>query len=371
MNLKGLIIVEPYGTFINNRQKTLIVKSRKFSIYGINLLLIENKLGLGIIVLEPPEKISISTFKKLAPEHLITDADRIKWWPTYKTLYAYQISTYHRFRRPILLDYPTGPQITVLSQNIKFNDINIGVSGYYYPQMYPAHTRDILNYYQQYLTSVEINSTFYHAPVKSTIDKLNKYDLSYSIKVPQQITHYRKLVGIKQLWANFYYALTPIHHKIKCFLFQFSKNFHYNDNTFGALKKLSRILHDGHRYAFEFRHESWFNDDIYGLFAKHGWAVVILNVHGSWSNLPNGYNPPLRDYQLTADFIYIRLHGSKSQYIGSYHDKDYKEIYDFIRGHNVNAHIYFNNTDHGSDAFDDAIKMGHKFNPVNLAIGID
>ena len=370
---RGLILVEPYGTYIRKHQKSVIVKSRKVkSIVDENLLLIENKQGLGIIRLGEPEKISLNKFSKMRSKHHITEDDRVKWWPKYRSLYSYPIIKSKFFKIPILLDYPTGPQITVLPNNITFKQIFIGMSGYYYRQMYPKSVKNILDYYGQYLNSVEINSTFYHYPPKSSVVNLQKYDLTYVIKVNQKITHHKKLVGVKTLWDQFYHSLELIHDKIMCFLFQFNKNFHFTPETYKSIKNLAPILKKKkHRYAFEFRHASWFNNDkINKLFSKNNWMLVIVDVSNKtgWAgDLDDGFNPPLENYQVTSDSVYLRMHGTVDQYIGSYHKKDYRNIFNFIDEKQiVNAFVYFNNTDRGTDAFDNAIELSNHFNAVNL-----
>lgn len=90
---RGLILVEPHGTLIRHRTKKLIIKSKKLnSIVDKPLLLIENKIGLGIIYIDLPKEISIAQFNKLSKYHQITTAEKEKWWQKYKILYAYPIS---------------------------------------------------------------------------------------------------------------------------------------------------------------------------------------------------------------------------------------------------------------------------------------
>src|SRR5271154_5436726 len=101
---RGIILTEPYGSFIKTGTKKIIVKSKKFaSIVNHDLLLIENKIGLGIIQLAAPYAINLKEFKKLYPKHLITETDRMTWWPSYHILYAYNIMTFKKFLKPILL----------------------------------------------------------------------------------------------------------------------------------------------------------------------------------------------------------------------------------------------------------------------------
>ena len=276
---RGLILVEPYGTYVRKRQKNIIVKSKKInSIINTNLLLIENKEALGIIQLGEPKEISLDKFSKLKTKHMIPESDREKWWSKYKILYSYPITKSKFFKIPILLNYHAGPQITILPANIYFKRIFIGMSGYYYKWMYPKSVKNILDYYSQYLNSVEINSTYYHNMAISSAKNYQKYDLSYVIKVTQKITHHKKLVDVKKIWDDFYYSVDLIHDKIICFLFQFSAKFQYTSLTYASLKKLSKILHKTHRYAFEFRHQSWFdNQKINKLFTK--WVISVKRIH--------------------------------------------------------------------------------------------
>lgn len=370
---RGLILVEPYGTYIKKHSKTIIVKSKNIkSIVDEDLLLIENKIGIGIIKLDYPKKINLKQFSQLGKYHQISEDERKKWWDKYKYLYVYPIIKTKIFRNPLLLDYSAGPQISITPENISIKKIFIGMSGYYYKDMYPKNTKDLLDYYNQNLNSVEINSTFYRFPPQSTIIKLQNHDLIYSIKVNKYITHNKKMENIDRYWKDFYNIFKPIHHKIYCFLFQFSSKFHCNKENYTRLKKLPKILNKNHYYAFEFRDSSWFeNNKVDDLFKKNKWIFVIINVANPehWTgNLQNGFNPSLKKYKITSDSIYIRMHGSIDKYFGEYHNNDFKQIYDFIAKKPINnSFIYFNNTDDMS-AFSDSIKFTKKFNKINLEI---
>lgn len=366
---KGLIIVGPHGTYIRTRVKTLIVKSRKLnSIINQKLLLIENKLGLGIIILGHPKKITLSQFDKLRKFHRITEKERIDWWPSYQFLYAYPIINKKFFKIPLLLDYPTGPQITVSSDNIIVKKVLVGMSGYHYKYMYPK-VKNLLEYYSQHFNTVEINNTFYRLPTESLVNNLTKYDLWYSIKVSQFITHSKKLKDVKKYWNQFYKPLKDMNRLI-CFLFQFSSRFYFNDENFNRIKKLPSFLDPKHYYAFEFRDKSWFNNDrIDKLFKENKWIQAISNVNNSdmWiGNLDDGFNPRLNKYVLTSDALYIRMHGPKGKYIGSYKSEIFKDIFEFVRSKPIKyAFIYFNNTDNNRDAFEDSLKLNAKFNYLN------
>lgn len=118
---RGLIIVYPHGSLIINGEKILLVKSRPFTkIINKKLLLIENKLALGYIILTNMYPINKKEFNKLKYKHLITNQERIKWWPNKYEFYAYPIKIIKIFKHPIKVDYPTGPQVTVKPENIIF-----------------------------------------------------------------------------------------------------------------------------------------------------------------------------------------------------------------------------------------------------------
>lgn len=117
---KGLIIVKPHGTYIANGDKTIIIKSLKLEkIINKPLLLIENKVALGIIYLGDIVPISISEFKKERKHHMITEKERLKWWPDKTILYRYPIIKKKIFKRPYKVSYPQGPQVLVNPKNIK------------------------------------------------------------------------------------------------------------------------------------------------------------------------------------------------------------------------------------------------------------
>lgn len=371
---RGLILVKPHGSYIKNNQKTIIIKSKIINtIVHQNLLLIEGKYGLGIIRLESPVKINLTKFHQLQNYHLITENERSQWWEKYKELYAYAITEKKMFRKPLLLIYPPGPQITIKPNNIIIRKIFIGMSGFLYKNMYPNNLKTsnhLLSYYAKHFNSVEINSTFYRYPGKTLINNLMKHDLVYSIKVNKMITHYKKLKNVAQEWLHFCSAFKMIKNKVHCFLFQFSSHFHCNNKNITRLTELAFILDQTYRYAFEFRNIAWFsNKKVLEIFKINQWIMVIANVINvdNWAgNLENGFNPSLPNYISTSDTIYFRMHGSIGQYMGSYSKEILNKVWKYISSINTEySMIYFNNTD-TNDAFYDAFALINKFNVCNL-----
>jgi len=160
----------------------------------------------------------------------------------YKKLYAYPILKSLIFKKGILLEYIESPETIIKPSNMYIKRIFIGTSG-----LTDKHTFES---YSNKLNSIEINYTFYRIPTPKFITNLQKYNLKYTIKVNKLITHYKQLLDIEKIWADFYDLFTPLGNKIICFLFQFSKRFVYSENNLNKLKKLGKILNQKHSYAF-------------------------------------------------------------------------------------------------------------------------
>ena len=358
---RGFILTHPYGTYVRNRSKTLIIKSRSMpSIVHKPLLLIENKLALGLIELSGSKEINLEQFAHLEPYHRIPKSDREEWWGGYDKLYAYTILKTKFFKIPILISYPTGPQITIQPQNIWLRNIFIGTSGLGGIKF---------GSYAKILNSVEINYTWYRKPTPTFITNLSKYKLTYTIKVTKLITHYKQLNNVKEIWKQFYSSFEILSHQVICFLFQFSPKFIFNENNLEKLSKLSSYVKGPHIFAFEFRDRMWSNNAIDELFEKNKWTLVIshvINVDGWAGNLKSGFNPKLSTYKPTNS-IYFRLHGTSGQYTGSYTDDFLRKLVEFIRLRPTikNVLIYFNNTD-SSDALINAQSLQSRFNYLNV-----
>lgn len=368
---RGLIIVKPYGDMIRKCEKNMIVKSKKIDdIADKTLLLLEGKQAYGFIKLDFPKKINIDEFEKLYRYHLITQVDRKKWWNRHKILYAYNITDALFFNKPLLINYPIGPQITVKPSNISLKKMAIGTSGYSYPNFYPIKVDNKLEYYGKKLNSVEINHTFYRYPSNDFIKFLDKHNIIYSIKVNRHITHIKKLHNIENSWNKFYSSFNTVIHKVRCFLFQFDPEFAFNSENLSRLKYLGKIINRNHDFSFEFRHSSWLqNREVDNLFNEYGWTLVISHVMDatSWTtNFRNGFNPKISNYKPTSNFMYLRLHGSMGRYLGSYSSKFMKKIKEFISQKKIdNVYVYFNNTLNGY-AFENAIYFHNMFNKYNL-----
>ena len=90
---EGLYLVSPHAEWIANKEKSLIVKAKRFAVKDKTFVLCDKDFAYGHISFSSsPQKINLSTFKKLAPKHKIEAAERKEWWPRQRTLYSYPFS---------------------------------------------------------------------------------------------------------------------------------------------------------------------------------------------------------------------------------------------------------------------------------------
>lgn len=192
--------------------------------------------------------------------------------------------------------------------------VHIGTSGWSYSQwkdnFYPAGIKsdDYLKYYSSVFDATEINNSFYHLPSEKSLKKwmeVTQSDFSFAIKASRYITHNKKLKDPEESIDNFFEAIKPIQKKSGPILFQLPPNWHANPER---LQEFLEVLPEEYRYTFEFRDQDWLNDEVYQLLKQHNAALCFYDFKGFRS-------PEV----ITADFIYVRLHGPEKAYEGSYH----------------------------------------------------
>ena len=194
--------------------------------------------------------------------------------------------------------------------------VHIGCSGWVYPHwrelFYPKGVpqRAWLSYYAEHFDTVEINNTFYRLPKPTAVEGWAEHSppgFTFAVKVSRYMTHIKRLTMVETGMKRFYEPLEPLtgSGKLGPLLWQFPENFHRDtERLAGALRELPPG-----RHAFEFRHESWFTDDVYGLLREHGAALVIGDEASRWVSTP---------HVRTADWTYIRFHhGSRGRH-GNY-----------------------------------------------------
>jgi uncharacterized protein YecE (DUF72 family) len=195
--------------------------------------------------------------------------------------------------------------------------IYIGTSGWTYPHWQKAFfpknlpSAERLHFYSEHFPSVEVNTTFYGTPKKSTVVAWKSAvpaSFRFAIKASRYITHNQKLLRPRTSSNKLFRAIEPIADQVVAVLFQFPAWFGPNPKRLqGFLKKMP----SGYRYTFEFRHPAWFCEEVYDILRSAGAALCLWELKGELSPMI-----------LTADFVYVRLHGPHAHaYQGSYPDE--------------------------------------------------
>jgi len=195
--------------------------------------------------------------------------------------------------------------------------IRIGTSGWHYPHwkgpFYPEDLpdREMFRYYCRHFDTVEINNSFYRLPSEETFEgwRASSPDpFLFSVKGSRYITHMKKLKDPRSTVPPLLAASRALARKLGPILFQLPPRWRVNPER---LRAFLESLPGGFRYAFEFRDPSWFDDRIFRELEDHGAAFCIYHLAGLLSPM-----------EVTADFIYVRLHGPGEAYRGPYDVKD-------------------------------------------------
>ena len=191
--------------------------------------------------------------------------------------------------------------------------IHIGTSGWHYSHwqgvFYPEEMakKEFLKYYADHFQTVEINNSFYQLPKKETLTSWRNSVPSgfiFTVKASRYITHMKKLKDPSEPLHTLLETVEVLGDKLGPILFQLPPRWQFNPQRFDNFLD---SLPANHRYAFEFRDPRWFNTSAYEMMSKHRAAFCIYELAGL-----------LSPKEVTADFIYIRLHGPGKAYQGEY-----------------------------------------------------
>lgn len=189
--------------------------------------------------------------------------------------------------------------------------IRLGTQGWSYDDwkgvFYPpgAKQEDRLPFYAGIFDTVELDTTFYHAP-KATIARSWERSVpdgfKFAAKVPRAVTHDALLKGAAPEFDAFARAMDPLGEKLGPLLVQMPAEFVRDAATLRDLDAFLGALSDGLQVAVEFRHASWQDEAVYDLLRRHGAALAWTE----WRELP-------RAGAVTADFLYLRWLGDRRE----------------------------------------------------------
>ena len=251
----------------------------------------------------------------------------------------------------------------------------VGISGYdykpwrgrFYPEDLPA--RRWLEFASRRFNSIELNGTFYSlkspAVFERWVAEVPNGEFVFAVKGGRFITHNLKLKNAEASLGNFFASgVLALGQKTGPFLWQLPATYRFEAERLDAfIRQLPRTTleaeavarqHDhrlrrgalvdasanvAFRHAFEVRHPTYFNDEFYSILRAHCCAFVIADTAGKF---------PYAE-EVTADFVYVRLHGSQELYASGYTDAEldaWAEKIDAWRSGSRGArdvYVYFDN----------------------------
>lgn len=218
--------------------------------------------------------------------------------------------------------------------------------GAFYPEGLPR--AEWFRHYAENFDTVELNAPFYSWPTLATVQKwiqqaADSEGFVYTVKVSELITHVKRFEGTQEMVRDFGYIADLLGARFGCFLFQLPPSFTFTQER---LASIVGQLDPARRNVVEFRHRSWWNEDVYRAFREHG--IILCSC--SAPRLPD-------DLIRTADDVYVRFHGTSRWYRHDYSPDELALWAERIRTCGAErAWIYFNND---REAF--AIKNAKQF----------
>jgi len=217
----------------------------------------------------------------------------------------------------------------------------IGTSGWHYDhwrdRFYPRKLTkaEWLEFYAHHFTTVELNNSFYRLPSENAFAAWrdsSPANFAFAVKVSRFITHIKRLRNTKEAIEKFVTRAKILGEKLGPLLYQLPPNMHRNDEL---LQSFLPTLPRGMKHVVEFRHQSWLEDEVFHILRQHNVGCCIFDM-------PSISCPVVA----TADFAYVRFHGSTGLYYSCYSDE---ELADWAKrltnvARNLKAiYIYFNN----------------------------
>jgi uncharacterized protein YecE (DUF72 family) len=154
----------------------------------------------------------------------------------------------------------------------------------------------MLSYYAGRFGTVELNNTFYRMPTPKTVAGWNEETPAgfvFALKAPRRITHQARLRDVAEPVRVFVETAQALGEKLGPLLFQLPPNFRKDP---GRLDDCLGLVPGGVRLAFEFRHDSWFDEEVYGILRTRNAALCLADTEAGTTPLV-----------ATADFGYLRL----------------------------------------------------------------
>jgi uncharacterized protein YecE (DUF72 family) len=209
----------------------------------------------------------------------------------------------------------------------------VGTSGYSYPKwkgsFYPAKLpqKEMLSYYSQHFAAVEINNTFYKMPTESELMSWAAQvprSFRFAIKGPQTITHRKRLKEVAEPTKHLFQIVVLLRNRLGPILFGLHPNF---KKDLPRLQAFLKLIPRKTKVAFEFRHASWFDDEVIDCLRQHRAAFCIAHTDDF----------PSPEFVATANWGYVRLRREKyskkdlAKWVAKIQSQPWKECHVFFK----------------------------------------
>jgi len=231
-----------------------------------------------------------------------------------------------------------------MKKNRLVKAVRIGTSGWIYPHWQGAfYPEDCpkgkwLEYYARHFDALELNASFYRLPATETFRKWSQRTPAgffWAVKMNRYITHIRRLKNVEEAMSRFYEAVSALDDKMGPILIQFPPTLVYENSL---ILNFLDLLDPARKHAIEVRHDSWIQDEFLDQLRQRNVALCISDTAGRY---------PSR-IAVTADFAYLRLHGSRKLYASLYTEEELRDWAEKIRGWSCETWIFFDNDYEGN-----------------------
>lgn len=217
--------------------------------------------------------------------------------------------------------------------------VRIGTSGWIYPHwqgvFYPESCSKgkWLEHYARHFDALELNASFYRLPAGETFRKWRQRTpdgFSWAVKMNRYLTHLRRLKKAEEPLLRFYQATSALGEKLGPILIQLPPSLVYDPSL---IRNFLELLDPAKKHAIEVRHASWMREEFFDVLREFKVAFCIADTAGRY---------PLQ-VAFTADFAYLRLHGSRELYASLYTEEELKGWAEKIKGWSCETWVFFDN----------------------------
>jgi len=221
--------------------------------------------------------------------------------------------------------------------------VHIGTSGWNYPHwqgvFYPEDCPrgKWLEYYTRHFDVLELNASFYRLPGAETFRQWRRRtpeNFIWAVKMNRYVSHILRLKNVEGAMVRFYDAVSALGDKLGPILIQLPPSLVYENSVMNSFLDL---LDPSRRHAIEVRHASWIQKEFLDALSRRNVAFCIADTAGRYPG----------QVAVTADFAYLRLHGSRKLYASLYTEEELRDWAGKIRGWSCETWVFFDNDSEG------------------------